>query len=751
MTMRKEIALFLLTGFGLCVSWVQAAPQEEATIQIDQHSALEESITNQIKTLRMITLDILAILRDGRIPHSIDSEKLRDWVYQFDNILQQLQTTTPAMATTKAVVHCTKLLKTAFQEKFTKLPLYKKDYIETLLIAAPDEKHAEAILKEITKLAQSNEKELEKLTAQSRSFGHTIVNRCARNFESFIKHSPVAQVIKFALLGTLGWWLGKKLFEKNVTPTMQDGKIVGITENPSLFSQYARDVMIGASAAAATQFGERLVTNSRDMIVSGYSSLKRTGSYYWERLKGTPSILDGGYQHVEDNDSILSDKNIIGLTRQLEELRPLIQVAFNQQGYIRKNQHVQRSFLFQGPSGCGKTYLAFYLKKLIEHTFAQNGSQESVRFRVIQRQELSFKFLSEIIAEERNKGGVVILFLDEIHLLQPQDTQNPFILNEFLTEMTALHNSQDPHSQIFIIGATNSPEKLDVALTVAGRFKPINFDYPNATTRREFFEAHLADTGFQPTAAQLESYVRQTEGKSFADIRRIIETKQGSGELLTHEHLQAAIFADLYRFVNTLDDVTPAEKHTIAIHQASKAIAHVAFGCEEYLEWVTISGIQPKVQERNLLNFEATKANPNDPKPKVFGALICHNLNEALHTESQEAKIKRCKRLLAGICGQELITGTYSTTYHSNDLSCALALAQDIILRGKPLKDLSERRQNEIRDEAEKLLESYRKEVRTTLEKHQQALRTLMQKLEEKITVSGQDIQALVKQAPKAA
>lgn len=745
MTIRKQILILLLAGSSAFCNIVLALPQEELLVNTNEHKSIEDNVASQIKTLRMITLDILNILKDGRIPHKIDEDKLRDWVLQFDGILQQLETYTPVIATAKAVIHCTKLLKTAFQEKFAKLPHCSKETIEKLVIEVPDEQHEQALTQEVTKLAESNEKEIKYLSKQSRSFGHTLVNRCARNFENFVKHSFITRLVKTVLIGATCWWLGKKLFTAQQTQlTLADGQVVSV--EASLANKYAREVLIGGIGAAAAQFGGTCFTGSRDWLLSSLTSLKRTGNSYWERIKGTPSILDGGYQHVEENDTILSDKNIIGLTRQLEELRPLIQIAFNAQGYMRKNQKVQRSFLFQGPSGCGKTYLAFYLKKLIEHTFAQNGAQQqSVRFRVIQRQELSFKFLSEIIAEERNQGGVVILFIDELHLLQPQDNQNPFILNEFLTEMTALHNSQDPQSQIFIIGATNSPEKLDVALTVAGRFKPVNFDYPNAATRREFFEVHLIDTGFLPTPEQLESYVRQTEGKSFADIRRIIECKQGSGEILNHEHIQAAIFTELYRFVNTLEDLNATEKRIIALHQASKAIAHAALGCEEYLEWVTISGIQPKIRERNLLSFDATKANPNDPKPKIFGALICHNLHEALHTESQDAKIKRCKRLLAGICGQELMTGTHSTTYHSDDITNALALAQDIILHGKPLKDLSERRQNEIRDEAERLLDAYRKEVTTLLTTHKAAIATLAQQLEEKTTIAGAQVQALIK------
>jgi len=735
--MQTPRLFVLLSLFILCLlSTDQTNPHydnaESCTIKKNdptEQNFITRTNLEHIKTLRVILRDFINICNDGRI-NSINKIDLQNWVFELDACLQDA-TNKPALLTELLHLYIDLATK-AFDTQFTLLPTPTKTSLASILkknISTDEEQRL--LLLNVTTIKTLEEK--------VRNAGLTFYNKIARTIAK--TSNFVVPYLKWSLIAMGLWYLKNKLAEKQKIPIiLADGKQASIdTPYTHIFLEKLWETSISTTVGlAATAF----INNSKDTFIQKYNLTCTYFKNLWNKIKGSPSMLDtNGYKIIEENDIVLNEKNIIGLSQQMNELSEMLKIAFNPKGYISKNHQIQRCFLFQGPSGCGKTYLALYLGKLINHIFnSSEGLAQPVKFKTVERQELSYMFLSQIIADARRQGGIVILFIDEIHLLQTQDNQNALLLNEFLTEMTALHNIQEGQGQVFIIGATNNPGKLDVAMTVAGRFKPINFDYPSASHRKLFFATHLPDAGFKPTDEQLDSYTKQTVYKSFADLKKVINCKTGSGELLTHEHIQAAIFKEIHNFGNAIHEVNPAEKKIIAIHQAGQAIIHLLLRMEEELQWVTVTNINKKIKEKNCFNIEVEKENPNEPKPKSFGALICYQPSESLHGETVIEKQKRCKRLLAGRCAQKIMLGTYNTMYRIDDYTQACLLAQEIILDGKSMKELSAQRKNDIHDAAEKLLEEYTQEVTVLLTQNQEVLNKTALLLEEQTIVAGPEI-----------
>ncbi|XP_004710828.1 peroxisome biogenesis factor 6 isoform X1 [Echinops telfairi] len=129
--------------------------------------------------------------------------------------------------------------------------------------------------------------------------------------------------------------------------------------------------------------------------------------------------------------------------------------------------------LLYGPPGTGKTLLAKAVATECSLTFLSVKGPELINMYVGQSEEN----VREVFARARAAAPCVIFF-DELDSLAPSRGRSgdsggvmDRVVSQLLAELDGLHSTQD----VFVIGATNRPDLLDLALLRPGRFDKLVF------------------------------------------------------------------------------------------------------------------------------------------------------------------------------------------------------------------------------------------------------------------------------------
>ena len=143
--------------------------------------------------------------------------------------------------------------------------------------------------------------------------------------------------------------------------------------------------------------------------------------------------------------------------------------------------------LLYGPPGCGKTFISRKFATEVAYNFIEVKPSDIASIYVHGTQEKIGKLFDEARAK-----APTILFIDEIDAFMPNRESNlshsySAEVNEFLTQMTDC--SKD---SVFIIAATNRPEKVDPAILRTGRIdKIVYLGPPDENARIEMIKLHL--------------------------------------------------------------------------------------------------------------------------------------------------------------------------------------------------------------------------------------------------------------------
>ncbi len=180
-----------------------------------------------------------------------------------------------------------------------------------------------------------------------------------------------------------------------------------------------------------------------------------------------------------------------------------------------------RGILFSGPSGTGKTLMAKAL-----------AGETGINFISISGPTLFSKWLGESekalhqLFKKTKQSAPCILFFDEIDALVPD---RACATNEGASERVAsqffheLDNLSD-HSQVIVLGATNREDRLDPALTRAGRLDHVlQFPIPGEAERFEIFQVHTRDRPLGGDVNLME-LAKSTEGMVGSQIAFICKS-----------------------------------------------------------------------------------------------------------------------------------------------------------------------------------------------------------------------------------
>nr|WP_040817657.1 ATP-binding protein [Nocardia jiangxiensis] len=174
--------------------------------------------------------------------------------------------------------------------------------------------------------------------------------------------------------------------------------------------------------------------------------------------------------------------------------------------------------LLYGPPGCGKTFIAaavagelganFYPIEIADILDIYTGSSERNLHQVF---------------EVARRNAPCVLFIDEVDALGHKRSQMSgsatmrTVVNQLLTEMDSATADNDG---VYLLGATNHPWDIDVALRRPGRFdRMILVTLPDREARRAILRHHLKD---RPVSGiDLAAIAKRTDGFSGADLAHV--------------------------------------------------------------------------------------------------------------------------------------------------------------------------------------------------------------------------------------
>ncbi len=157
--------------------------------------------------------------------------------------------------------------------------------------------------------------------------------------------------------------------------------------------------------------------------------------------------------------------------------------------YEKYKVSVPNGMLLYGPPGCGKTFIVRQFSEEINFNFIELKPSDLASIYIHGTQEK----IGQVFKEAREKAPTVI-FIDELDAILPNregDLGHHYAseVNEFLAQMTECNKDG-----IFIIAATNRPEKIDPAILRTGRMdKIIYLAPPDFEARLALFNLFLID------------------------------------------------------------------------------------------------------------------------------------------------------------------------------------------------------------------------------------------------------------------
>jgi len=184
----------------------------------------------------------------------------------------------------------------------------------------------------------------------------------------------------------------------------------------------------------------------------------------------------------------VSYEDIGGLRNEILKVREMIELPLKHpELFDRLGIDPPKGVLLHGPPGTGKTLIA----KAV-------ANESGASFYTINGPEIMSKFYGQSeenlrkIFEEAEKNAPSIVFIDEIDAIAPKRSEvHGEVERRVVSQMLTLMDGLKGRGKLIVIGATNIPDSMDLALRRPGRFdREIRIEAPDRDGRKEILQIH---------------------------------------------------------------------------------------------------------------------------------------------------------------------------------------------------------------------------------------------------------------------
>ena len=441
--------------------------------------------------------------------------------------------------------------------------------------------------------------------------------------------------------------------------------------------------------------------------------------------------------------------DVAGIEEAKQELQEIVEFLKAPVKFQRLGGKIPKGVLLVGPPGTGKTLLARAIAGEAGVPFYSiSGSDFVEMFVGVGASRVRDMF------EQAKKTCPCIVFMDEIDAvgrhrgagLGGGNDEREQTLNQLLVEMDGF----EANSGIILIAATNRPDVLDPALLRPGRFdRQVVVNNPDLKGREAILKVHVKKVPLAPNV-KLDVIARGTPGFSGADLANLVNE---AALLAAHRNKTMVTMSE---FEDAKDKVMMGaerrslimdenEKKMTAYHEAGHAIVSLHLPESDPLHKVTII-----------------------PRGRALGVTM--QLPEKdKYSQSKTYLLSRLSILFAGRVAEEMIFGKEKvSTGASNDIQVATTIARKMVSEWgmSPLgpiafeepesdvflgysiakrKNMADNTALQVDKEISSLINRAYKRTQDILKTNRKELETLAKGLIQYETLSGEEIQTLLK------
>jgi len=458
---------------------------------------------------------------------------------------------------------------------------------------------------------------------------------------------------------------------------------------------------------------------------------------------------------VPDQRNRVTFQDVAGIDEAEAELEEIVEFLKSPEKFQRLGGKIPKGCLLVGPPGTGKTLLARAIAgEANVPFFSISGSDFVEMFVGVGASRVRDMF------EQAKQNAPCIIFIDEIDAVGRRrgmgfsgtNDEREQTLNQLLVEMDGF----DTKEGVILLAATNRPDVLDPALLRPGRFdRQIVLSNPDIVGREKILRVHLRKIPMSPDVDVL-TIARGTPGFSGADLANLINEAALLAARREKRTVGMAEFEDAKDKVMMGSErrsvvMTEKERRTTAIHEAGHALVTLFSPGHDPLHKVTII-----------------------PRGRALGATLALPERDRYGFARRELETK-VAIMFGGRVAEELTFGKDNvTTGASNDLRQATELARRMVTefgfseKLGPLhyaedeqaaafgpifaqhRPVSEETARLIDEETRRIITDAEAAARKILSERSADLNTLADALLKHETLSGEDVEKVLRGEPVA-
>lgn len=448
-----------------------------------------------------------------------------------------------------------------------------------------------------------------------------------------------------------------------------------------------------------------------------------------------------------DSSAKVTFVDVAGIDEAKEELKEIIDFLKDPKKYTRLGGRIPKGVLLMGSPGTGKTLLARAIAGEADVPFFNISGSDFVEMFV----GVGASRVRDLFVQGK-KNAPCIIFIDEIDAvgrhrgagLGGGHDEREQTLNQLLVEMDGFESNEG----VILISATNRPDILDPALLRPGRFdRQVVVPLPDIKGREGILKVHMKKTPIGPDV-DVSILARGTPGFSGADLENLVNEAALLGakrnkdriEMIDLEDSKDKVYMGLERKSKVMSE---EDRKTAAYHEGGHALVALFLPDTDPLNKITIvprgraAGITWFLPQERDFKF---KDQLESELAIAFGGRVAEEVVFQRISTGAENDIKQATELAQ----------TMIRTWGMGDKLGPLFYAknEEQIFLGREIsqhRDYSEETARKIDEEVNALIKRTYSRAKTVLEENIDILHKLTELLMEKETVSGAEVDELIR------